>query len=301
MRYAFEPRPACNMCGSERRNLVGLRLNNTTGKRPRKAEGIAVPIKRCRVCGLIYPDPLPVPFGIADHYGVPPEKYWAEKFFQADDSAYAAEIAATKQLIDFVPGMTALDVGAGIGQGMIALQNAEFSTVGLEPSELFYRRAIDQMGIAKTLLSLSTIEDASFAEGSFDYITLGSVLEHLYDPARVLRKIAPWLKPNGIIYAEVPHADHSLSRLMNAYYRLHGTPYVTNCSPMHSPFHLYEFTPKSFKRFARQSGLSVVRHEVHVGAIRHAPAIVRPLLNWWMERRKTGLNLQVWLRRTGSA
>ena len=40
-----------------------------------------------------------------------------------------------------------LDIGAGIGKQMIALAKVGFATYGLEPSEPFYHRAIEKMGV----------------------------------------------------------------------------------------------------------------------------------------------------------
>jgi hypothetical protein len=57
-----------------------------------------------------------------------------------------------------------------------------------------------------------------------------------------------WLAPNGQIYAEVPSARWLIGRMLNLAYRVRGIDYVTNLSPMHSPYHLYEFELKSFQR-----------------------------------------------------
>jgi hypothetical protein len=53
-----------------------MRLSASQGLTPRKAEGIAVPVKRCNDCGLIFSDPQPIPENLSDHYGVPPDEYW---------------------------------------------------------------------------------------------------------------------------------------------------------------------------------------------------------------------------------
>ena len=49
-----------------------------------------------------------------------------------------------------------------------------------------------------------------------------------------------------------------MSRALNAVYRLQGLDYVTNLSPMHPPFHLYEFTAASFRRYAERNGHRIV-------------------------------------------
>jgi SAM-dependent methyltransferase len=297
MCYSFVPLPACKMCGSEERDFLGLRLNRRQGMNPRRAEGIATSIKRCSNCGLIYPDPMPIPATIADHYGSPPEEYWAEEYLSSDDDFYSGEIAAAKELINFVPGMSCLDVGAGMGKGMAAFTNAGFDVFGLEPSEPFYRRAIERATTPENRLLLGGIEDAAYPAQSFDYISFSAVLEHLYDPAGSIERAMEWLKPRGIIYAEVPNARYLFAKLINLYFRLRGTNYVTNCSPMHSPFHIYEFTLRSFEEHGRRAGYQAVRHTIDPGGNPMIPRPATPFLNWLMARKQTGLNLRVWLRK----
>jgi len=294
MRYDFRPVSHCNMCGSTRFRLLGMRLSASQGLNPRAAEGIAVPVKDCRECGLIFADPLPVPDDLSDHYGLPPEDYWGEALAWAPDY-FSRQIEGAKRLIGFKPGMAALDIGAGVGLAMKSLSLAGFDTWGLEPSEPFRRKAIEQTGIDPDRIQLAGIEQADYAPGSFDFITFGAVLEHLYDPHAALAKAVRWLRPGGTIQAEVPSANWLIPRLVNLYFRLRGTNYVTHISPMHAPFHLYEFTLKSF------AGFEIADHWFDVCTIIHVPSMLHPLFRWWMRRTDTGMQLTVFLRPLAAA
>lgn len=285
MKYAFRPVVECDMCGSTRFRLLGLRMNGRQGLRPKAAEGIAVSVKRCEDCGLIFADPQPVPEKLSDHYGIPPEEYWTTAQREPSPDYMSGEIATAKRLLDFRPGMTALDIGAGLGKAMRALAEAGFETWGLEPSEPFFQRAnLDR-------LRMASVEEAVFEPESFDFITFGAVLEHLYSPRQALDRAMGWLKPGGIIHAEVPSADYLVSKISNAYFRLRGTNFVTNLSPMHPPFHLFEFTPKSFKRYK----IAELHHLV-CGVV-NLPKVLHPPLNWWMGRTNTGMEIAVYLMR----
>src|SRR5688572_13823809 len=136
MRYIFEEVIECEMCGapSSGHKVMGQRLNQTQGLRPKKKEGISVSVKRCNNCDLVYSSPRPVPFSIQDHYGIPPESYWSPAYFQWSENYFASQINVLKKIMDIKPGMKALDVGAGIGKGMLSLNNAGFDTYGFEPS-----------------------------------------------------------------------------------------------------------------------------------------------------------------------
>jgi SAM-dependent methyltransferase len=292
--YTFRPVPLCEMCGSANRRLLGLRLSASQGLRPRRAEGIAVPVKRCQ-CGMVYADPLPVPAAMADHYDLPPEEYWTNQA-PWDESYFAREIADAKRLLGFTPGMTALDIGAGRGLAMKSLAHAGFDAFGIEPSAPFRDRAIAD-GADPARLTLAALEDAAFAPASFDFITFGAVLEHLYSPGLALEKALGWLRPGGVIQAEVPSSRWLISRLVNAFFRLAGTTYVTNISPMHAPFHLYEFSLAAFEAKGRELGFTVAEHRFMACDPVHVPRLLKPLAARVMDATKTGMQLTVWLRK----
>jgi 2-polyprenyl-3-methyl-5-hydroxy-6-metoxy-1,4-benzoquinol methylase len=276
---------------------MGQRLNQTQGLRPKKKAGISVSVKKCNNCHLVYASPQPVPFDIQDHYGIPPETYWSAAYFNWTEAYFAPQVRDLKKLMKIEPGMRALDVGAGIGKGMLSLEHAGFDTYGFEPSQPFYDRAITKMKINPSRLKLGMIEQVEYPQNHFDFITFGAVLEHLYHPAASIEKAIGWLKPGGIIHAEIPSSRWLIARMINFYYRLVGTNYVTNTSPMHEPFHLYEFELRSFQKLGERIGFIVASHEYMVCTIRNVPKILHPVFRKYMEITDTGLQLTVWLRK----
>ncbi|PYS99992.1 MAG: class I SAM-dependent methyltransferase [Acidobacteria bacterium] len=288
MKYTFHNVDACNMCGGEGR-IWGRRLSTSQGLRPRKRIGISTTVMRCRTCALIYSNPLPIPESISDHYSLPPEDYWHEDYFQISDDLFRDQLARLKEL---VPGAkTFLDIGAGIGKTMRAV---DLDAYGIEASEPFYERAISRMGISPDRLKLSSFEDADYPQ-MFDIISFGVVLEHLYDPSAAIEKALTWLNPGGIIHIEVPSSAYLISRLMNLYFWLARTDMVVNISPMHVPFHLYEFTERSFELNGERLGYEVARVDRYPGT----PPIgtrIASMLSPLMTMTKTGMGLIVYLR-----
>lgn len=287
------------MCSSDhnQHRIMGIRLNQSQGLSPRKRKGIAVSVLKCRECGLIFCDPMPVPEDIQAHYGVPPENYWREEYFKWDKTYFSREIDVLKKIIPVKPGMKALDIGAGLGKCMLSLQQAGFEAYGLEPSRSFYQRAIEKMNIPSDRLKYGMLEQIEYEENQFDFITFGAVLEHLYDPADSIQRALRWVKPGGIIHIEVPSSKHLISRLINVYYRLRGTNFVTNVSPMHSPFHLYEFGLSSFQKLGEIYNFEIVEKEYFVCDIMFFPGFLKPLLTSYMKMTKTGMQLTVWLKK----
>jgi SAM-dependent methyltransferase len=297
MRYDFRPVAGCDMCGSRRFTMLGMRLNASQGRSPGSAPGIAVSVKQCE-CGLIFADPQPVPDNLAAHYGMPPEDYWKPERFAWTPAYFANEIETAKRLLDFAPGMKALDVGVGVGLAMTSLNRAGFDSWGIEPSEPFREKAIAMLGLDPGRIQLAPMEKADLPSASFDFITFGAVLEHLYSPSLALERALHWLRPGGIIQLEVPSADHFVARLINLFFRLRGTNFVTHLSPMHPPFHLYEFTLETFRRNAARLGYEIAHHDYRVCTIFHLPKMLHPVLRWWMDRTDTGMQLTVYLRKS---
>lgn len=291
------------MCGSlpDRHKILGLRLNQSQGRNPRQKDGIAVSVKQCRDCTLIFSDPQPVPAAMTDHYGVPPESYWQPGYFQVAEDHFAGQIDRASILLGGTRGKRALDVGAGIGKNMIALSAAGFDVEGIEPSPPFRDRAIGKMGIPAERLHPTSVEDARFPPGSFDLVSFSAVLEHLYSPGQAIERALTWLRPGGVIHIEVPASNYLMARIVNAYFSMRGTNYVTNISPMHAPFHLFEFGLKSFAAHGNRVGYSIVHQERFVASIYNMPALLHPPLSYMMERTNTGMQLVVWLSaRAGS-
>jgi SAM-dependent methyltransferase len=297
--YRFVYADCCNMCGAGAGRLKyrGLRLDRRQGLWPARRPGIAVPIFRCQDCALVFPNPIPLPEQLEQHYDVPPEEYWVDAYFRVDPTYAHDLIDRFGQLSGRSPAAcTALDVGAGIGKGMKALAGAGFRVSGIEPSPSFRRAAIDRTGIPEGQLKLASVEDAEFEEDSFDFINFGAVVEHLADPARALAKATDWLKPGGLMYVEVPSSAYLMARLVRLFYRLTGNRFVINTCPMHPPYHLYEFGLGSFARHGARVGYSVAFHE-YFPCAGHMPRFLIGFFNRVMGLTDTGMQLAVWLKK----
>lgn len=299
VRYYFDYIDFCEMCGSNTNShhVLGQRLNQSQGLNPKSKIGISTSVVKCSNCDLIYSNPQPIPFDIQDHYGIPPEDYWTPEYFTYNENYFSSEIKKAKELLHFNPGMKALDVGAGLGKGMISLERAGFDTYGFEPSVPFYERAIEKMKIDLNRLKMGMIETIDYEESFFDFITFGAVLEHLYHPAECIEKAIKWLKPSGLIHIEVPSSKHLIPKFLNTYFKVIGTNYVTHISPMHEPFHLYEFGLKSFQENAKINGYEVVFHEYYVCSIDPMPRFTHGVLSRIMKATDTGMQLAVWLKK----
>lgn len=254
---------------------------------------------RCDDCGLIFANPLPRPASIASHYDVQPEEYWTETRLTANAShdIFRPTALLFKELWAGSGTPTALDIGAGLGSTMRTLDAMGFDAWGIEPSAAFVTRAVSTTEIRADRLSVATVEEATYDADSFDFVVLGAVLEHLYEPSAALDKAFSWVRPGGLLYIEVPSANWLSATLANMLYKLTSPGFVANLSPMHPPYHLTEFTPQAFSAYAGRRGheVALVRH--FVGDRTYLPSAADGFIRPIMSRTGTGMQLEVWLRR----
>jgi len=255
---------SCNMCNSDNFKVTGIRLNQSQGFRPKTKKGIAVTICKCQSCGLIFSNPQPIPQSFDDQYGISPDEYW--KDFAADNwtsKYYSTELNILENIEGSLQNKTALDIGAGTGKAMLSMMHKGMKVYGFEPAKAFYEVALTRKGIDSNMLTCTTLEESNYDNNFFDFITFGAVLEHLHNPDACLKKALQWLKPGGIIHIEVPHSNWLIGKLYNFYYKfICRTNYVTNLSPLHVPYHHFEFTLTSFQKNAALNGYSIVYAKV---------------------------------------
>lgn len=134
-----------------------------------------------------------------------------------------------------------LDVGCSTGFVVEAARNRGWQATGIDlnPSAIDFGRSrgLDLRTIA--------LEDAGFAEGSFDAISLFDVLEHLLAPAATLRACIDLLVPGGILFLYVPNYDSASRLLMGA-----AAHFIW---PTH---HLNYYTPATLRDLMGRNGLA---------------------------------------------
>lgn len=126
----------------------------------------------------------------------------------------AAENTSHRLLLDLVGNdKSVLDLGCATGYLGEALAERGCRVTGVE----FVEEAAEQ---ARQLLDRVVVGDlntldlvAEFGPGSFDVLVFGDVLEHLPDPARVLRAAVPLLAPGGSVVISIPNITHGSIRL----------------------------------------------------------------------------------------
>jgi SAM-dependent methyltransferase len=136
-----------------------------------------------------------------------------------------------------------LDVGCGNGSFLAMMQDAGWEVTGVDPDKVAATLARKRFGIS---ILNGSLEDAGFAEESFDAVTLSHVIEHVYDPVALLRECRRVLRPGGKIVVTTPN-------LASQGHRAFGSSWV----PLDPPRHLHLFTSATLGACCERAGLSI--------------------------------------------
>jgi len=135
-----------------------------------------------------------------------------------------------------------LDIGCGNGSFLKWLKNHGWQVKGVEVNKeaanLCRQKGIEVFN--------GELLDASFANKTFDVVTLIQVLEHLPNPSATLREIHRVLKRKGLLIIGVPNFGCFDRRVFNSEW-----------GPLEIPRHLYHFNYITLKKILERNGFQI--------------------------------------------
>ncbi len=210
----------------------------------------------CQVCGFAHVLPLPDPEVLERAYR---EDYYSQEkpdalAHQTEDRAWLdlvhgerAELLAAH--LGGAEGKRILDVGCGGGFFLDACRRAGFAVHGVEPARQAAAHARDVLGLAVTEGFLDEATAAGLPR--FDAVHAAEVLEHLPDPAGMLRRIHGLLAPGGLLLVSLPNDANPLQAAAERALAL--PPWW-----LAPPHHLNYFTPASIAALLARQGFQVL-------------------------------------------
>ncbi|WP_370234551.1 MULTISPECIES: methyltransferase domain-containing protein [Henriciella] len=170
-----------------------------------------VPVHRCDSCSLIQTQSLPEAFlegTYLEAYSAQRKTHVSDEYLEfakqrgVDQRAFIERETGVKQF------SKVLDFGGGFGGALAAFPECERHIFELDVAAREYLETLENVHIHGKEL----FDDNSHA-GQFDLIILSHVLEHMRDPLFELERLQNLLKPEGILFIEVPTEDETVLRL----------------------------------------------------------------------------------------
>jgi len=227
----------CPLCGADVRTLLYRNARQSSG-----LGEIPVYVVQCDACGFLYTAPRPDQAARDTYYA---GSALASGQVYRDESAAGLFPRLYAQRADFLAGVlgkrrggSLLDVGCGNGGFLRALAAAglvDWQLRGLEPSQ----HAVATCCSHGLDVVCGGVGYDAYAPGSFDAITMISVLEHLPDPLASLHWCRRLLKPDGVLFLEVPdnlQPELSLTSHFNVEHIMHFTPWTLQQMLMQAGF-----------------------------------------------------------------
>jgi 2-polyprenyl-3-methyl-5-hydroxy-6-metoxy-1,4-benzoquinol methylase len=211
---------------------------------------------RCRGCGLTFANPVP-PEEVLDAFYNSPfyanyrrleatrirrERYFSNSMY-TDMRRLAAWLGAD-------PSLAVLDFGCGPG-AFLALLRDEFGFANIEGLELSRSSA----AFARQQYGLHVASStAELRSELYDWVILIEVIEHLPNPAAILREVTGRVRPGGGLLITTPAVDSIVGRFFPAL-----------CHHYTAPSHVSLFTQQALTRLLARFGFTIERLEVADG------------------------------------
>ena len=221
-------------------------------------------IAECASCGHRYVNPRPTRQAMDRYYPNSYEMYdrrngIVESFRSCLDRHRARWLARLLPLRGRV-----LEVGCSTGEFLVLLRQQGIEVEGVEYSPYAAAIARERFGLK---VKEGLVEELQIPAQAFDLIVMRHVIEHLYDPVAVCRKLVKALRSQGQLICSLPNGASIEMKVFGHYW--HG---------LDIPRHLQMFSPQTIKLLFEQAGLRLER-------VKYSP-----VPNDWLSRCRTRPN-----------
>jgi len=143
-------------------------------------------------------------------------------------------------------GKKILDIGCGYGFLLKEMKARGWDVQGLEVSQTGREYAQRNWNIP---VYSNPLEYLKLPANTFDVVTLLYVIEHVFNPLSLLNEINRVLKQKGFVLLRWPHTTPMVKIL---------GPLSKKLDLYHTPYHLYDFSPKTIERLLFLAGFNSV-------------------------------------------
>jgi SAM-dependent methyltransferase len=253
----------CPICGSQSKTLIGAPYKKNVTFQRFNGELDEVHIVRCSQCSGMYVSPM-IYWSeelLRELYNI---RYFSSESTVADHKNMSEKYNILRIAARFGPikGKKLLDIGCGTGEYLKAASDLGMDVTGIDVDETLAAHIRSKYGYS---VVVGLFEDDSFPAGTFDVIVLSHVIEHLQEPAKLLRSIRKALKPGGLFIMCTPNADSLMEDIHNLVGKLKDSSKTNYLCPFEVPYHILGFNLKSSRVILDRTGFSPIYLKLHSG------------------------------------
>lgn len=236
---------SCNLCGSTNSRMIAQGLDFEY-----RTVNDSFTFVQCKDCNLVYLNPRPASTELGVIY---PPDYGPYHFDEVlPPLINKIRMAVQRQKVTALkryahPAAVIWDVGCGGGfflECMRAIGSPEWKLAGVDVSQA----AIDKIRDKGFAGYAGRFEELTVEHGAVDVIVLNQVIEHLEDPAGVVKKAGELLRHGGFLFIETPSVEGWDARIFRARY----------WGGWHFPRHWTLFTQHTLGKLLEAEGFVVV-------------------------------------------
>jgi methionine biosynthesis protein MetW len=177
---------------------------------------------------------------------------WRQKILREPDVAADGESRTNAAASRIGGGARFLDIGCGEGTLATRVRNLFTEIHGIDISEEAVQLAI-RNGVRALRVNLN-VDPIPFPENHFDVVTALDVIEHVFDPMRLVREIHRVLTPRGYTVISTPN----IRKIQRVLTLVRGRFPRTSYDPVgYDGGHLHYFTSQDMRTLLERQGFEV--------------------------------------------
>jgi len=209
----------CPLCASKSFEFLYNDFNN-------------IPYVFCNDCSLVFQNPRSIIDYEQDYWSMSKDPDGALRDLMSEDERkfkVKNRLINEIKYVNSLPGGKILDAGCGPGF-FLAEINDNWEKYGLELSEynINYIKKIFPYINAE----IGVLEEMPYKDNFFDIVYCFQVMEHVQNPAKIIKEFGRVCKPNGKIIISTPNINSFCSKRFKSNYRLLGAPHIIMWSPI---------------------------------------------------------------------
>jgi len=174
----------------------------------------------CKVCGFVFASEIPTQNKFNTYYSINSKYEFKSNSYIAPQTFKDHAKAVVDFIIPNIPNknIDILDIGCSTGTLLNEFKSRGYNNLlGIDPSDCCAKATKELYDIDAVGSTISSYK----SDRKFDLITLVAVVEHIVDLKKSLKKVISLLKPNGMLFMDIPDIELFHKHIYGPFHQFH--------------------------------------------------------------------------------